>query len=309
MTSPGQTLQLCTEAFLDSCRIDRGASDLTVEAYRRDLEQFGGWAGASTPVERITPEQLDAFLRELHSRGQRETSIARKASALRQLFKFCCLERGLANNPAERLDAPSRTQRLPKALSTEQVESLLQAASEGLPYSRNADLRERLRLRDRAMILLLYATGLRVSELVSLTVNDVDLGEGYLRVKGKGEKHRITPFAPVAGDLLRLYLETARPALKPATEHLFVNHRGMALTRQALWKILGALALQAGLPAGISPHKLRHSFATHLLQAGMNLRSLQLLLGHSDLATTQIYAHVTPGHLRGAHRKFHPRGE
>lgn len=309
MTSPRDPLKLCVEDFLESCRIDRGSSDRTVEAYRRDLDQFVKWIGDPIALEEIAPERLDAFLRELHSQGQQETSIARKASALRQLFKFCCLERGLTRNPAERLDAPSKPRRLPKALSAEQIDSLLRAATEGLPYARNADARELLRLRDRAMILLLYATGLRVSELVGLTLNDLDLGEGYLRVKGKGEKQRIAPFAPVAGEQLKLYLEGSRPRLHPATDHLFLNHRGMALTRQAFWKILGALALQAGLPPGISPHKLRHSFATHLLQAGMNLRSLQLLLGHSDLATTQIYAHVTPGHLRSAHRKFHPRGE
>jgi integrase/recombinase XerD len=159
------------------------------------------------------------------------------------------------------------------------------------------------------MVYLLYAAGIRVSELTSLTPHDLDLSMGYTRVRGKGRKERIAPFAPVAGDRIRPYLEDHRRDLLPKTDHLFLNHRGFALTRQAFWEILGKIAHRAGLPNGsVSPHVLRHSFATHLLEAGVNLRSLQMLLGHSDLSTTQVYAHVTPEHLQKAHRKFHPRG-
>ncbi|MCM2279586.1 MAG: tyrosine recombinase [Oligoflexia bacterium] len=298
------------EAFLQAQRIDRGAADKTVEAYARDLRQLASHLEADAPLpapDSIRREQLEGFLAALHARGQGPATLARKVSVLRQFFKFCCLERGLTHNPAERLDSPSLPRRLPKDLSLDEVARLLAAAGAGLPYREKQ--RPALQARDRAMVTLLYATGLRVSELLDLTTFSADLEQEYVRVKGKGDKERIVPFAEVAGERLREYLEGHRPALEPATDHLFVNHRGLALTRQAFWKILKDLALAAGVPSTLSPHSLRHSFATHLLQSGMNLRSLQMLLGHSDLSTTQIYAHVSPEHLKQAHKKFHPRGE
>jgi integrase/recombinase XerD len=160
------------------------------------------------------------------------------------------------------------------------------------------------------MVFLLYATGLRVSELVGLSVHNIDLEQGYVRVRGKGEKERIAPFAAPAGERLGQYLDAGRGALEPRTDHAFPNHRGFALTRQAFWKLLKDLASQASIDRAerITPHVLRHSFATHLLQSGMGLRSLQLLLGHSDLSTTQIYAHITPEHLKETHSRLHPRG-
>jgi integrase/recombinase XerD len=159
------------------------------------------------------------------------------------------------------------------------------------------------------MVYLLYATGLRVSELTQLDSHQVDLSMSYLRTRGKGNKERIVPFAPVAGEKLKDYQDHFRPQLKPETDLLFLNHRGFGMTRQAFWKVLKGLAMEAGLPDSLSPHVLRHSFATHLLQSGMNLRSLQMLLGHSDLSTTQIYTHITPEHLKEAHQQYHPRGE
>lgn len=329
-------------AFIECARVDRGASDRTIEAYGRDLAQFAAWLTASgepehpepstesstepskdadasrfAPVELsppptsladLTQEDLLGFLIHLHQAGHKPASIARKTSSLRQFFKFCCLERGLEHNPAEQLQGPGASKRLPKHLTIEQTTELLAAADRGLPYPQSETLAERLRARDRAMVYLLYATGLRVSELVGLTTHELDLRAGYVRVRGKGDKERITPFAPIAGEALRAYLENHRPGLKPLTDHLFVNHRGLVLTRQSFWQLLKELALSAGVPASLSPHTLRHSFATHLLAAGMNLRSLQMLLGHADLSTTQIYAHVTPEHLQQAHRKYHPRG-
>jgi integrase/recombinase XerD len=298
--------------FLESLRLDRGASDRTLEAYRRDLEQFSSWihelggAAAGGPVAELGLEQLHSFQTHLHRLGMRSSSIARKVTALRQFFKFCCLEKGLESNPAERLRSPVQARRLPKFLDQEQVTRLLEAVDTGLPYERGPE--EALKARDRALVYLMYASGLRVSEVVGLTPHQIDLGMGYVRVRGKGSKERIVPFAPVAGEKLSAWVE-ARPGLAPATDHLFVNHRGLVLTRESCWKILKSLALQAGLPLTLSPHVLRHSFATHLLQSGMNLRSLQMLLGHSDLSTTQIYAHVTPEHLAAAIRKYHPRGE
>jgi len=296
--------------FLEYLRIDRGAMDQTVEAYQRDLHQWAEWCAAEAlRLDQIDLERLNQYLTSLHEQNQKPSSIARKISALRQFYKFCCLEKGLKQNPAEQLRSPRQDQRLPKYLTEPEVNDLLSQVDLGLPYP--SSQRPALVLRDAAMIYLLYATGLRVSELVGLTPHEVDLKQEYVRVRGKGEKERIVPFAGVAGEKLHFYLTTGRLALGsagPLSEHLFLNHRGFALTRQALWKILSALARQAGIERPISPHGLRHSFATHLLLAGMNLRSLQMLLGHSDLSTTQIYASVTPEHLQEAHRRFHPRG-
>jgi integrase/recombinase XerD len=299
------------EAFLQSCQIDRGSADKTVEAYQRDLRQFTNWLPSDLKLENIELNHLHSFIKHLHDKDQKATSIARKISSLRQFFKFCCLEKGLAHNPAEQLTSPNMTQRLPKFLTQEMMLNLLTTADEGLPYSgvSQAKHRQCLQARDQAMVYLLYASGLRISELLGLTTHDIDLAENYLRTKGKGSKERIVPFAPIAGERLSRYLDQYRPKLNPQTNHLFIGQRGFVLTRQAYWKTLKALAVQADIPVALTPHMLRHSFATHLLQSGINLRSLQMLLGHSDLSTTQIYAHVTPEHLKIAHRKFHPRGE
>ncbi len=299
------------ESFIEAQRIDRGASDKTIEAYQRDLQQFatGLLRGAkAAKAEDVTPDDIQAWLSGLQARQLAPASVARKSSALRQFFKFLCVEKGLLHNPTETLDSPRPARRLPKDLSTEQVNALLEAAGRGLPYPQSQELGNALRARDRAMVFLLYATGVRVSELVDLTTDQIDIEQGYLRIRGKGSQERITPFAPQAGAHLLDYLEQSRLRLDPLTNHTFVNHRGLALTRQSLWKTLKQLARIAGVPDSLSPHRLRHSFATHLLHSGMNLRSLQMLLGHADLSTTQIYTHVSPEHLKTAHRKFHPRG-
>lgn len=299
-------------AFLEARRIDQGAAENTISSYRRDLEQFTAFVSAN-PAE-ISLETLEAYVASLHEAGQKASSIARKVSTLRQFFKFCCIERGLEKSPAERLESPSQTQRLPKFLNSSEISALLKAAADGIPYpvaKHDSNLAEALKARDWAMILLLYATGMRVTELVTISTHQLDLQANYLRVKGKGEKERIIPFAPIAGEQLMRYLETHRPRLlaQASADAVFLNHRGGAISRQAFWSILGEIATRSGIRRAISPHQLRHSFATHLLQSGMNLRSLQMLLGHSDLSTTQIYTHVTPEHLKSAHKKFHPRGE
>lgn len=307
--------------FMQAQRIDRGASDQTIAAYQSDLEQLMNWLPTGTAVSGIEAHQLNGFLVHLFRAGQKPASISRKVSALRQFFKFCCLEKGLKTNPAEQLQSPAQAKRLPKYLTQEKIESLLLTADEGIPYPHAVGAH--LQARDRAMIYLLYATGLRVSELVGLATHNVDLSLGYVRVKGKGDKERIAPFAPIAGEKLHDYLKNHRPAMLAIREkhlgnklqkdaslenQLFLNHRGDPLTRQAFWKTLKTIAYTAGIAQPISPHMLRHSFATHLLQSGMNLRSLQMLLGHSDLSTTQIYTHVAPEHLRDSHKKYHPRG-
>jgi integrase/recombinase XerD len=303
-TSNNETV---VEDFLHSQRIDRGAADQTIQAYRTDLTQFIQWLPSDLSLQAIQESDIHSYLSYLHKTQQKPSSISRKLSALRQFFRFCCLEKNLEKNPMEQVLNPSLAKSLPKSLSFDQINALLAAADQGIPYPKA--LGNSLRARDRTMVYLLYATGLRVSELVGLTSHQLDLNGNYLKIKGKGDKERITPFAPVAGQLLQIYLNEFRPQLNPVSDHLFVNHRGFALTRQAFWKVLKTLAIQAGMPSSLSPHTLRHSFATHLLQSGMNLRSLQMLLGHSDLSTTQVYTHITPDHLKEAHQRYHPRGE
>jgi len=296
--------------FLDSIRLDRGAADLTVSSYRMDLNHWASQLPVGTSPESATASQIDRYLSELHRSGLSPATSARRISALRQFFKFCCIEKGLEVNPTELLQTPTLPKKLPHHLTIDQVTALLRSANQGLPYPRSPRA-PGIRARDRAMIYLLYATGLRVSELVGLSTHSIDLKTGSVRVKGKGEKERIVPFAPISRDILADYVENHRPSLNPINDALFVSGSGptgLELTRQAFWKILSHHAEAAGIEVSLSPHVLRHSFATHLLQAGINLRSLQMLLGHSDLSTTQIYAHVTPEHLKDAHQKFHPRG-
>ncbi len=295
------------EQFLQALRLDRGAADLTLEAYRRDLGQFvGSFEHAS--IENAGREDIERWIHQLHHSGQSAASVARKISAIRQFFKFCCREGLIQNNPADQLESPRLAHRLPKALSAAEIDALLLAAQSGLYYQQN-HLREALQARDRLLILVLYATGGRISEVIGLTHDRIDFQNLYIRVRGKGNKERIAPLANTAAVALAKYLESERPSLKPASDHVFVNHRGGALSRQAAWQIIESLAREAGLgERKISPHVLRHSFATHLLEGGMGLRSLQILLGHADLSTTQIYTKITPEHLQETHRRYHPRG-
>lgn len=304
--SDSHSLNAAIEAYLDSLQVDRGCSPHTLSAYSRDLRQFA--KQAPQDLLSLDRSHLEAFLTGLSKQGQDPRSISRKTSALRQLFKFCCLELGLSHNPAENLTSPKLSRPLPKSLSQTEIEKLLGALEPGIAYSKETFC-PALQSRDRAMLILLYATGLRVSELTGLTPHQLELKQGYLRVRGKGQKERIVPFAPYAGEQVRTYLETHRLSLNPKSDFLFLNHWGRKLSRQAFWKILKELARIAGIKKTISPHVLRHSFATHLLEGGMNLRALQMLLGHSDLSTTQIYTQITPEHLKDAHRRYHPRGE
>jgi integrase/recombinase XerD len=309
-------LEQAFRLFLDSRRIDRGAAARTIEAYARDLDQFALALpkGAETALASVDSDDLHRFLKRLHAEKAKPASVARKISALRQFFRFGMLELSLETNPADQLRTPAQPKRLPKFLTHESIQKLLAAVATGLPYPES--IREALVLRDRAMVVLLYATGLRVSELVGLAEHQVDLSLSYVRVRGKGGKERIVPFADAAREAIEAYLARGRPALVAeklrhgsTVEALFVSRRGDGLTRQSFWSTLKDLAVLAGIDEEISPHRLRHSFATHLLQAGMNLRSLQALLGHADLSTTQIYTHVTPEHLKELHKKYHPRGE
>ncbi|MCM0605528.1 MAG: tyrosine recombinase [Xanthomonadaceae bacterium] len=292
------------ELFLGSLRVDEGRSENTVQSYSRDLKQLSESHGN---LKSLTSEELTQFFHKLSKQGMSAATINRKLSAIRQFYKFLVLEGELENNPASQIESPGLEKRLPKLLSHESIEMLIEAARTGLPYSDNPK-REALVHRDHTMIILLYATGMRVSELVNLTVPQFDSDLCAVKVSGKGSKTRWIPMAPQAGALLSAHLAHYRPLLNPADDSLFVNDRGGRITRQGFWEILKKLGTLSGIPENLSPHVLRHSFATHLLQNGMNLRSLQQLLGHSDLSTTQIYTHITPQYLKDAHKKFHPRG-
>jgi integrase/recombinase XerD len=288
------------EQFYHHLGVERGLAPLTLESYASDLQNFREFLHqlGRTAWEEVTLADLQNYLAELEERGLAATSRARHLSALRQFFRFLQQEEKLAANPVELLDSPRLPMKLPKVLGEKEVEALLAAADTSTP----------LGLRDAALLEVLYATGLRVSELVSLTLKQVDLRRGVVRPLGKGQKERLVPMVPQAVEKLRLYLAEGRPRLLKERDspYIFLNSKGGRLTRQGFWKILRAYARKANV-RHLSPHVLRHSFATHLLSRGANLRVLQLLLGHADLATTQIYTHLEAERLKATHRKAHPR--
>jgi integrase/recombinase XerD len=288
------------EQFYHHLGVERGLAPLTLESYASDLQNFREYlhhAGLASWEEVSLPD-LQSYLAELEKRGLAATSRARRLSALRQFFRFLQQEDKLPANPVELLDSPRLPMKLPKVLGEKEVEALLAAADGTTP----------LGLRDAALLEVLYATGLRVSELVGLTLKQVDLRRGVVRPLGKGSKERLVPMVPQAVEKLRRYLAEGRPHLLKERDNafLFLNSKGKPLTRQGFWKLLRKYALKANVRR-LSPHVLRHSFATHLLSRGANLRVLQLLLGHADLATTQIYTHLEAERLKATHRKAHPR--
>jgi len=279
--------------FLEHLKVDRGRATQTIQAYQRDLEQFLNWADS------VSMESVQGYLMHLGGAGLDPSSISRKLSALRQWLKFLGHEEWVKSIPN-----PRKSEKLRRFLSDQDLQAVLKAADKGLPYGRST---ESLIARDRALIYLLYATGLRVSELAGIMGFHILWKEQLIRVTGKGNKERLVPFARVAMDHLWIYFQDYRPKLQPKSDHVFLNERGGGMTRQAIWNVLMELATQAGV-AEVHPHLLRHTFATQLLEQGMGLRTLQLLLGHADLSTTQVYTHVTPAHLQEVIEKFHPRG-
>lgn len=288
------------DAFLDHLRVERALSPNTVSAYAVDLSKLVAFAEER---EIFDAPGLDAvlaaeFLVHLGDSGLGARSAARHLSALRSFCKFLVRERILDEDPSALLARPRVGTRLPKLLSEEQVLALLDAPDPATPRG----------VRDRAMLALMYATGLRVSELCRLQMGDVDRERGFLSAFGKGRKRRLVPIGDIALDRLKDYLENSRPlTAKPNDIVLFVSPRGGALTRQAFWKLIGQYARGIGIQQPVSPHQLRHSFATHLLQRGADLRSVQTMLGHESLATTEIYTHVTRDHIQSVHEKTHPR--
>ncbi|GAB4353775.1 MAG: site-specific tyrosine recombinase XerD [Immundisolibacter sp.] len=287
------------ERFLDSLWLERGASRLTQVAYRRDLASLA--AHLASHDKTLADATLGDLLGYLAAQGSlAPRSLARRLSALRGFYRYLLREGYIADDPSARIDSPRSGRPLPKTLSEADVERLLEAPGDACAQA----------LRDRAMLELLYATGLRVSELVGLRLAQVDLNRGVLRVLGKGARERLVPIGDTA--LMRLddYLKRARGALLDGqvSDALFVTRRGGAMTRQAFWHRLRAHARRAGLAQLPSPHTLRHAFATHLLNHGADLRAVQMLLGHADLSTTQIYTHVARERLKALHARHHPRG-
>jgi len=287
------------DLFLNYLLVEKGAAANTVAAYSRDLARYLRFLGERSPGE-IRPGDVAAYLAQLKGEGIAPRSRARALSALRMLHRFLLTEGYCEQNPTAIIEAPKAPAKLPAVLSGREVEALLAS-----PLETGA-----IELRDAAMLELLYATGLRVSELVSLRLGEVNVSAGYLMTVGKGSKERLVPMGESACRAVERYLGEARGGLlkEGASDRLFLSRLGEGMTRQAFWNIIKKRALQAGVRTSISPHTLRHSFATHLLENGADLRSVQLMLGHADLSSTQIYTHVTRERLKRLHADFHPRG-
>lgn len=290
------------ERFEDYLMLERGASPRTHEAYDRDVERFVVYArvkGAATPAD-VTARALREYVYHLKDLGLAPASIRRSVSAVRSYFRFLLAEGHVVRDPSERLETPRRWRTLPEVLTVADVERLLAAPT----------LDEPLAFRDRAMLELAYGAGLRVSEWITLGVKDVLLEEHLVRVFGKGSKERLVPIGRSAIGAVSIYLRELRPRLERGQGQgvLFLNARGEPLSRMGAWKILRKYVELAGITKRVTPHTLRHSFATHLLEGGADLRAVQEMLGHADISTTQIYTHVDREYLRSVHRQFHPRG-
>ncbi|HEY8449823.1 MAG TPA: site-specific tyrosine recombinase XerD, partial [Bacillota bacterium] len=277
--------------FIEYLDVERGLAENTLESYSRDLHNYAEFlAKGDRSLERASRATILAYLSELQKEGRATSTIARRLAALKAFYQYLVRERRIDSDPTENLESPKQRKRLPKVLSVGEVERLLAQPDGRTPAG----------LRDRAMLELLYATGIRVSELVSLDVADVNLDGGFIRCRGKGGKERLVPMGSVAVRAVRDYLERGWPRLSrhPDEHALFVNQHGRRLTRQGFWKILKKYARQAGVAKEITPHTLRHSFATHLLENGADLRAVQEMLGHADISTTQIYTHITKHRLK-----------
>ncbi len=287
------------ETYLEDLRVTRRLAPNTLDSYQRDLSKLVRFAIASgRGLSDLTRADLEAHVREQMGSGLSPRSVARSVASVRGLYRFLVREGELKSDPASELRAPRAWPSLPKCLSANDVEHLLD----------QPDTSTSLGLRDRALIELLYATGMRVSELVAVRSSDLNLGAGYLTCVGKGSKERLVPIGRTATKWIRRYNQQARPALTgDSSPWVFVNARGGRLSRVGFWKILKKYGRQANLPRDLSPHVLRHSFATHLLERGADLRSIQTLLGHADLTTTQIYTHILEARLKAVYDEFHPR--
>jgi len=291
--------------FLDYMTVERGVSPNTLVAYRNDLNQLTEYLETSHPEdnfgwEEVVGEIMTSYLLRLHDRGYSDTTRARKVASAKSLFGYLLDEGVISKDPTENLSSPRIGRSLPEALTVEEVEELLRSVSRG----DTPDVK-----RDQGMLELLYASGLRVTELVSLDIDDVNLEQGSVRCYGKGAKERVIPIHQNAVDVIKVYLADGRPHIsnQKSGPSLFLNRRGERLTRQGFWLILKGHAKRAGIEKKITPHTLRHSFATHLLRGGAPLRHVQELLGHASITTTQVYTHLTSEHVRSEYDKAHPR--
>jgi len=291
-------------SYLHFCRAEKGLAENSLQAYRRDLAQLGRFL-KFTSVSAVTLETLRSYLDQLRATGLANRSVARQVTTLRGFFAFCVEEGDLSGNPAELLLAPKIGSSLPKYLDSTSVDQLLDAPGKILANGKTSATG----LRDRAMLDLLYATGLRVTELTGLRVSDLDDAEGTVRVIGKGNKQRLVPVGKDALRSIERYRMELRPRLLKGrvSPYLFVTARGTSMTRQGFWKLLKLHGQSAGVSRKLSPHVLRHTFATHLLEGGADLRSLQTMLGHADIGTTQIYTHVMRSRLQQTVERHHPR--
>jgi len=290
------------EDFIQFLAIERGLSVNYQLSIRQSLEEFAGWILGRRKVDdarAVDPAMLSEYLLQRRRSGLAAGSVKVEAVALRIFFRFLAARRAIDRDPAELLPIPRIERYLPETLNIQEIEQLLSAIPPGTP----------LGLRDRAMVETLYACGLRVSELCGLRLETLNLADGWIRVTGKGNKTRLVPIGSKAKDAIESYLAGERPRLVAAktTSHVFLSVRGKALTSARVWQVLKAYAKIAGLEHAVYPHLLRHSFATHLLSGGADLRVIQEMLGHADISTTQIYTHVDQRHLRDMHRRFHPR--
>lgn len=289
--------------YLNYLLVERGVSQNTLESYGRDLRRFVLFIEDGKKISdagQVTPEVIIEYLTKIREEGLAANSMNRSLAALRGFYKYLLREKVIAENPLANIELAKVWMKLPDTISKEEMKTILVQ-----PGTQNISA-----LRNTAMLELLYATGIRVSELINLTMNSINWQVGFLVVMGKGSKERIVPIGKIAYDCTRRYIEEARPKLiqKKSTDVLFLNRFGRKFTRQGFWKIVVGYAKQAGLQKKVYPHTFRHSFASHLLEGGADLRTVQVMLGHSDISTTQIYTHVTRDRLREVHHKYHPRG-
>ncbi len=285
--------------YLDYLAVEKGLAKNSLTSYATDLRKFVAFLDdKGIALEDVQRLHIVRYFQALRSAGISARSVARALAAIRGMFRFLVAEKHLKADPTENIENPKLWTTLPKSLQPSEVEALLRAPDRTTPDG----------LRDAAMLELLYATGLRVSELIHVKIEDLVMDAGFLRTFGKGSKERIVPFGDAARDSIVAYLERGRPELvKAADPHLFLSRRGRAMSRQSFWMKIVKYARLAGITSQISPHVLRHSFATHLLENGADLRSVQMMLGHSDISTTQIYTHVSRARLQKMYEQFHPR--
>ncbi len=294
-------MKFALEDFYHFLTVERGLSPNTIQSYQRDLQQYQVFLQTKeniTDWDYVSRAHIMKYLYELNDKGRSSATLARLLSSIRLFHQFLVREKVSNQDPSLHIETPKKERKLPKILSSEDVEKLL-----------NIRAHDPLSFRNKAMLEMLYATGLRVTELITLKVSDLHLTMGFVRCMGKGSKERIIPLGELAKAAVERYLDSSRERLvkHKKVDELFVNHHGKPLSRQGFWKILKAVAVEAGVNKEITPHTLRHSFATHLLENGADLRAVQEMLGHADISTTQVYTHVTKTRLNDVYRSFHPR--